>query len=103
MWSCLRCMDFHCIVSRSFRNGESDSLAELHEPRVAVVWLEQRVGDGIPGQERLACAIGAVQPLEKLLRLVPAGVDECNLEWKIIAAFCDQFVESRVSPGLVAS
>src|SRR5205085_5000006 len=42
------------------------------------------------------------QPLEKVRSLVAAGVDECNLEWKIVAACRDQFVESRVSRRLIA-
>src|SRR2546423_2325553 len=103
MWSCLRCMDFHCIVSRSFRNGESDFFAQLHETWVAVIWLKKRMGDGIPGHERLAYGIGAVQPLEKLPGVAPARVDECDLAWKIVALCRDQFVESRVGRGLIAS
>src|SRR5205085_2863708 len=70
--------------------------------RVAVVWLKKRMGDGIPGHERLACGIGAVQPLEKLPRVAPARVDECDLEGKIVAPCRDQFVESRVRRGLIA-
>src|SRR5947207_3426234 len=103
MRRCSRCMDFHFIVSSSFRNWESDFLAELHEPRVAVIWLKKRMGDGIPGHERLACGIGAVQPLEKLPGVAPARVDECDLAWKIVALCRDQFVESRVGGGLIAS
>src|SRR3954470_967910 len=103
MWSCLRCMNFHCIMSGSFRNGESDFLAELHEMRVAVVWLKKRMGDDIPGHDRLACGIGTVQPLEKLPGVATARVDQCDLEWKIIAPCRDQLVERRVSRRLIAS
>src|SRR5437899_844972 len=61
------------------------------------------MGDGIPGHERLPRGIGALQPFEELPRVAASRVDECNLEWKIGAAFRDQFVESRVSRGLIAS
>src|SRR5205807_7289224 len=45
----------------------------------------------------------AVQPFEQLASLATACVDECNLEWKIVAACRDQFVESRIRRDLITS